>query len=275
MQHRSTPLVPVLRRTAGASRSLACSPRRTVFTTPAPRATHYDTLSIPRNASKGQIKVSFPTTPSVTPPYASTYIISLPTTRCVQDTRFPYSRPLLDSPLPVEQAVPSRYKQRSPSSGKIPRVQRSVRSARGRQTTVRRRASLTSAAFPPGAHSIVGGTDGRTTVRSPRRPITNTLCTRNNNRTTTMQARMRCVGGARTTHGSADIARPRARIHTHTHMQRSIPSHRGAILMLAGPPAAHHITARHALTGRRPSWTVSTASLDLGGPCSSLDCSSL
>jgi hypothetical protein len=58
MLRRVTPPGPFLRLRAGATGSLACRPRRTFSATRSRHATHYDTLSIPRNASKSQIKVS-------------------------------------------------------------------------------------------------------------------------------------------------------------------------------------------------------------------------
>jgi hypothetical protein len=58
MHRRVTHLGTSLRKRASATKSLACHPRRSFSTTRAHRATHYDTLSIPTNASRGQIKVS-------------------------------------------------------------------------------------------------------------------------------------------------------------------------------------------------------------------------
>lgn len=58
MHCRVTHLRTLLRERTGATRSLACCPRRTFSATLAHHATHYDTLSIQRNASKSQIKVS-------------------------------------------------------------------------------------------------------------------------------------------------------------------------------------------------------------------------
>jgi hypothetical protein len=85
--------------------------------------------------------------------------------------------------------------------------------------------------------------------------------------------------------GSGAIGLPRARIHTHTpntntnptpvrrhHHRRHMPR---AILTLAGRQlAAHLATTRHVRAGKR-SWTVSIASLGLGGHCSLSDSSSL
>ena len=61
MHHRVTHLGTSLRKRAGATKSLTYRPRRTFSTTRARHATHYDTLSIPRNASRSQIKVSIST----------------------------------------------------------------------------------------------------------------------------------------------------------------------------------------------------------------------
>ncbi|KAI9464020.1 DnaJ-domain-containing protein [Lactarius psammicola] len=62
-QHRRlTSLHPVLRNHSAIITSLCLaphSPRRRFSVTPARPATHYDTLSISRNASKGQIKSAF------------------------------------------------------------------------------------------------------------------------------------------------------------------------------------------------------------------------
>ncbi|KAF8479998.1 DnaJ-domain-containing protein [Russula ochroleuca] len=59
MQRRVTHLGTSLRKRAGATKSLVFYHRRSFSTTRAHRATHYDTLSIPRNASKGQIKSAY------------------------------------------------------------------------------------------------------------------------------------------------------------------------------------------------------------------------
>jgi len=48
-----------IRKRAGATGSLPCHPRRTFSATRAQHATHYETLSIPRNASKSQIKSAY------------------------------------------------------------------------------------------------------------------------------------------------------------------------------------------------------------------------
>ena len=58
MHRRVTHLGTSLRKQASATKSLIYRPRRTFSTTRAHHTTHYDTLSIPRNASKSQIKVS-------------------------------------------------------------------------------------------------------------------------------------------------------------------------------------------------------------------------
>ena len=58
MNRRVTHLGTSLRKRTGATKSLLYRTRRTFSTTQAHHATHYDTLSIPRNASKSQIKVS-------------------------------------------------------------------------------------------------------------------------------------------------------------------------------------------------------------------------
>ena len=61
MHRRVTHLGTSLRKRASATESLIYRPRRTFYTTRAHHTTHYDTLSIPRNATKSQIKVSPPT----------------------------------------------------------------------------------------------------------------------------------------------------------------------------------------------------------------------
>jgi hypothetical protein len=85
------------------------------------------------------------------------------------------------------------------------------------------------------------------------------------------QVRTRPGTGVPTTPGSADTVLHRARIHTHTRRHNGVP-----MMRLTAPPLAHHhrtITAHHHVrVGRRPSWIVSTASLDWGGLCSSLGC---
>ena len=58
MHRRVTHLGTSLRKRTGATKSLVYRPRRTFSTTRVHHATHYDTLSIPRSASKSQIKVS-------------------------------------------------------------------------------------------------------------------------------------------------------------------------------------------------------------------------
>jgi len=56
---RVTPLGGFIRKRAGATRSLPWRPRRTFSATRAHHATHYETLSIPRNAGKSQIKSAY------------------------------------------------------------------------------------------------------------------------------------------------------------------------------------------------------------------------
>ncbi|KAN0109549.1 hypothetical protein V8E52_009192 [Russula decolorans] len=59
MHRRVTHLGTSLRKRASATESLIYRPRRTFSTTRVHHATHYDTLSIPRNASKSQIKSAY------------------------------------------------------------------------------------------------------------------------------------------------------------------------------------------------------------------------
>ena len=58
MHRRVTHLSTSLRKRAVATESLIYRTRRTFSATQAQHATHYETLSIPRNASRSQIKVS-------------------------------------------------------------------------------------------------------------------------------------------------------------------------------------------------------------------------
>ncbi|KAI0275725.1 DnaJ domain-containing protein [Russula aff. rugulosa BPL654] len=59
MNRRVTHLGTSLRKRTGATKTLLYRTRRTFSTTQAHHATHYDTLSIPRNASKSQIKSAY------------------------------------------------------------------------------------------------------------------------------------------------------------------------------------------------------------------------
>ncbi|KAI0267387.1 DnaJ domain-containing protein [Gloeopeniophorella convolvens] len=59
MDRRIVPLCPVLRRPVIANRASANGPRRSFHGTRASRASHYETLSIPRNASRSQIKSAY------------------------------------------------------------------------------------------------------------------------------------------------------------------------------------------------------------------------
>ena len=159
---RVTPLGALIRKRTGATGSLPCRPRRTFSATRAQHTSHYETLSIPRNASKSQIKVSSTSPKTLTSvPHASP---SLPITRyartqlhqqnsqkknppmshflsfifCVVGSMgWEHNAANMHKPLLyilsfrlVEQAVPSGRKQRSSSEGEVCSVQRSIRCSR-------------------------------------------------------------------------------------------------------------------------------------------------
>jgi len=131
--------------------------------------------------------------------------------------------------------------------------------------------------------------DGHTTVLSPPQASNNQVIISHPLHTLTTRPRTSHGGETRTMPGSAATVLPRARIrvHTHTtnintiltpvrrhrHHRRHMPR---AILTLAGRHrAAHLTTACHVRSGKRRSWTVSIASLDLRGQCNLSDSSSL
>jgi hypothetical protein len=126
--------------------------------------------------------------------------------------------------------------------------------------------------------------DGPTTVLSPPQEAgNNQAITSHPLHTRTTRQRTRHGGEARTMPGSAAIGLPRARIHICTintnastnttlvrkhrrrHMLRAIPA-------LAGRQVTADLsTVRHVHAGKRRSWTVSIASLGLGGHSSLSD----
>jgi hypothetical protein len=142
MHRRVTHLGTSLRKRAGATESLIYRPRRTFSTTRVHHATHYDTLSIPRNASKSQIKVStLPTqfrtllvphaapSPPITrygthPMHAQfkTKTNSAPFYFYFAPSRLQWVGLSCDIHT-VEQEVPPGCEQRASSQGKVPRVQ--------------------------------------------------------------------------------------------------------------------------------------------------------
>ena len=156
---RVTPLGALIRKRTGATGSLPCRPRRTFSATRAQHTSHYETLSIPRNASKSQIKVSSTSPKTLTS--VSHASPSLPITRYARTqlhqqnsqkkttlrlifflsffallVRWDGSITQLTTLLYilsfrlVEQAVPSGRKQRSSSGGEVCSVQRSIRCSR-------------------------------------------------------------------------------------------------------------------------------------------------
>ena len=130
--------------------------------------------------------------------------------------------------------------------------------------------------------------DDHTTVLSPPQEAgNNQVIISHPLHTRTTRQRTRHGGEARTMPGSAAIGLPRARIHIHTintnastnttlvrrhrhrHMPRAIPA-------LAGRQVTADLsTVRYVHAGKRRSWTVSIASLGLGGHSSLSDSSSL
>ena len=126
--------------------------------------------------------------------------------------------------------------------------------------------------------------DGHTIVLSPP-PIqagNNQVIISRPLHTRTTRQRTKHGGEARTMPGSAGIGLPLARIHIYI-INTLVRRHRRrrhhmlrAILTLAGRQlVAHGTTARHVRAGKRQSWTVSIASLGLGGQCSLSDSLSL
>ena len=157
---RVTPSGAFIRKRAGATGSLPCHPRRTFSATRAQHATHYETLSIPGDASKSQIKVSTspqirlcascarplvcllqgthatPSTKYQKPPTVFLFLFFVlwfdgSIKRLIYTISFSMFFPFVPYSL-VEQAVPSGHKQRSPSEGEVCSIQRGVRCSRKR-----------------------------------------------------------------------------------------------------------------------------------------------
>ena len=121
--------------------------------------------------------------------------------------------------------------------------------------------------------------DGHTTVLSPPQAVNNQVNINHPLHTLTTRQRTRHGGEARTMPGSAAIAL----VHTHTintntlvprHHPRHMPRE---ILTLNGQQLAANLrlATAHVRTGKRRSWTVSIASLGLGGQYNLSDFSSL
>lgn len=119
--------------------------------------------------------------------------------------------------------------------------------------------------------------DGHTTVLSPPQADNNQVIISRPLHTLTTRQRTRHGGEARTTPGSAAIGL----VHTHTintnilvprHHPRHMPRE---ILTSNGQQLAANLATARVRTGKRRSWTVSIASLGLGGQYSLSDFSSL